>query len=54
MASFTAFQAIEYVTSQNFDRRAFSVLNCISVVPGALGAWRREAVLAAGGYSQRR
>jgi cellulose synthase/poly-beta-1,6-N-acetylglucosamine synthase-like glycosyltransferase/peptidoglycan/xylan/chitin deacetylase (PgdA/CDA1 family)/spore germination protein YaaH len=47
----TAFQAIEYVTSQNFDRRAYSVLNCISVVPGALGAWRREAVLAAGGYS---
>ena len=49
---FTAFQAIEYVTSQNFDRRAFSVLNCISVVPGALGAWRRDAVLAAGGYSE--
>jgi cellulose synthase/poly-beta-1,6-N-acetylglucosamine synthase-like glycosyltransferase len=48
---FTAFQAIEYVTSQNFDRRAFSVLNCISVVPGALGAWRRDAMLAAGGYS---
>lgn len=48
---FTAFQAIEYVTSQNFDRRAYSTLNCISVVPGALGAWRREAVLAAGGYS---
>lgn len=47
----TAFQAIEYVTSQNFDRRAFSVLNCISVVPGALGAWRRPAVLDAGGYS---
>ncbi len=48
---FTAFQAIEYVTSQNFDRRAFSSLNCISVVPGALGAWRRQAVLDAGGYS---
>lgn len=47
----TAFQAIEYVTSQNFDRRAFSALNCISVVPGALGAWRRDAVIAAGGYS---
>jgi cellulose synthase/poly-beta-1,6-N-acetylglucosamine synthase-like glycosyltransferase len=48
----TAFQAIEYVTSQNFDRRAFSVLNCISVVPGALGAWRWQAVLEAGGYSE--
>jgi cellulose synthase/poly-beta-1,6-N-acetylglucosamine synthase-like glycosyltransferase len=47
----TRFQAIEYITSQNFDRRAFSALNCVSVVPGALGAWRREAVLAVGGYS---
>jgi peptidoglycan-N-acetylglucosamine deacetylase len=48
----TTFQAIEYVTSQNFDRRAFSAINCISVVPGALGAWRRQAVLDAGGYSR--
>lgn len=47
----TTFQAIEYVTSQNFDRRAFAALNCIGVVPGALGAWRRDAVIAAGGYS---
>jgi peptidoglycan-N-acetylglucosamine deacetylase len=47
----TRFQAIEYVTSQNFDRRAFALLNCVSVVPGALGAWRREAIRAVGGYS---
>jgi len=47
----TRFQAIEYVTSQNFDRRAFAVLNSISVVPGALGAWRRDAVRDVGGYS---
>ena len=47
----TRFQAIEYVTSQNFDRRAFALLNCVSVVPGALGAWRREAIMAVGGYS---
>jgi cellulose synthase/poly-beta-1,6-N-acetylglucosamine synthase-like glycosyltransferase len=47
----TAFQSVEYVTSQNYDRRAFDHLNCISVVPGATGAWRRRAVLAAGGYS---
>ncbi len=47
----TRFQAIEYVTSQNFDRRAFASLNSVSVVPGALGAWRRSAVLAVGGYS---
>ncbi len=47
----TRWQAIEYVTSQNLDRRAFSLLNGITVVPGAVGAWRREAVLAAGGFS---
>jgi len=47
----TRFQAIEYVTSQNFDRRAFALLNCVSVVPGALGAWRRDAIRAVGGYS---
>jgi cellulose synthase/poly-beta-1,6-N-acetylglucosamine synthase-like glycosyltransferase/peptidoglycan/xylan/chitin deacetylase (PgdA/CDA1 family) len=47
----TSFQSIEYVTSQNFDRRAFSALNSISVVPGALGAWRRSAMIESGGYS---
>ena len=47
----TAFQSVEYVTSQNYDRRAFDSLNCISVVPGATGAWRRAAVCEVGGYS---
>ena len=47
----TAFQALEYVTTQNFDRRAFEELNCISVVPGATGAWRRRKVLEIGGYA---
>ena len=46
----TKWQAIEYVTSQNLDRRAFSMLNCITVVPGAIGAWRRSAVLQMGGF----
>ncbi len=47
----TRWQAIEYITSQNVDRRAFSLLNCITVVPGAVGAWRRELVVAVGGFS---
>ena len=47
----TAFQNIEYVTAQGFDRRAFEALNCIWVVPGATGAWRRRKVLEIGGYS---
>src|SRR5207245_3917619 len=47
----TRWQAVEYVTSQNLDRRAFALLNCITVVPGAVWAWRRQLVLDAGGFS---
>ncbi|MDD5675030.1 MAG: glycosyltransferase, partial [Chitinivibrionales bacterium] len=47
----TKWQSIEYITSQNFDRRAFDLLNCILVVPGAIGAFRREAVVQAGGFT---
>ena len=46
----TGFQMLEYITAQNFDRRAFEDVNAISVVPGATGAWRRHHVLAIGGY----
>jgi cellulose synthase/poly-beta-1,6-N-acetylglucosamine synthase-like glycosyltransferase len=46
----TKLQALEYITAQNMDRRAFDALNCITVVPGAVGAWRRDRVLEAGGY----
>lgn len=47
----TRWQSIEYITSQNFDRRAFDLLNCITVVPGAIGAFKRESVEAAGGFT---
>ncbi len=47
----TRWQALEYITSQNLERRAFDVLNGITVVPGAVGAWRRTLVLEAGGFS---
>jgi poly-beta-1,6 N-acetyl-D-glucosamine synthase len=47
----TKWQSIEYITSQNFDRRAFDRLNCITVVPGAIGAFRKDAVLAVGGLT---
>ena len=47
----TRWQAVEYVTSQNLDRRAFALLDCITVVPGAIGAWRRELVVRAGGFT---
>jgi len=44
----TRWQALEYITSQNMEKRAFDLLNCITVVPGALGAWRKKAIEAAG------
>jgi len=47
----TRWQALEYITSQNMEKRAFDLLNCITVVPGALGAWRKEAIVAAGGIT---
>jgi cellulose synthase/poly-beta-1,6-N-acetylglucosamine synthase-like glycosyltransferase len=46
----TLWQSIEYTVSQNLDRRAYALLNAVTVVPGAVGAWRREAVLGAGGF----
>jgi len=46
----TRWQALEYITSQNFERRALDVLGAVSVVPGAIGAWRISAVREAGGY----
>jgi len=48
----TRWQAVEYVTSQNLDRRAFSLLNCITVVPGAVGAWRKSLIDEVGGFSE--
>jgi cellulose synthase/poly-beta-1,6-N-acetylglucosamine synthase-like glycosyltransferase/peptidoglycan/xylan/chitin deacetylase (PgdA/CDA1 family)/spore germination protein YaaH len=46
----TRWQALEYITSQNFERRALDLFHVITVVPGAIGAWRTEAVKEAGGY----
>ena len=47
----TRWQSIEYISSQNVDRKAFAYLNAITVVPGAIGAFRKEALEAAGGFS---
>jgi cellulose synthase/poly-beta-1,6-N-acetylglucosamine synthase-like glycosyltransferase/spore germination protein YaaH/peptidoglycan/xylan/chitin deacetylase (PgdA/CDA1 family) len=46
----TRWQALEYITSQNFERRALNTMGAVSVVPGAIGAWRTSAVSEAGGY----
>ncbi|RYF84360.1 MAG: glycosyltransferase, partial [Chitinophagaceae bacterium] len=44
-------QAIEYISSQNFDRRAFAAVNAVTVVPGAIGAFRKQAIVDAGGFT---
>lgn len=46
----TRWQALEYITSQNFERRALNTMGAVSVVPGAIGAWRVAAVREAGGF----
>jgi cellulose synthase/poly-beta-1,6-N-acetylglucosamine synthase-like glycosyltransferase/peptidoglycan/xylan/chitin deacetylase (PgdA/CDA1 family) len=48
----TRWQALEYITSQNFERRALDLFHVVTVVPGAIGAWRTEAVKKAGGYPE--
>nr|WP_232328267.1 bifunctional polysaccharide deacetylase/glycosyltransferase family 2 protein [Kibdelosporangium sp. MJ126-NF4] len=42
-------QHIEYVIGFNLDRRMYDVLECMPTVPGAVGAFRRSAVLRLGG-----
>ena len=46
----TRWQALEYIVAQNLERRALAALGTLTVVPGAVGAWRKSALLAAGGY----
>ncbi|MBP8231941.1 MAG: glycosyltransferase [Rhizorhabdus sp.] len=46
----TRWQALEYITAQNLERRALARLNAITVVPGAVGAWRLAAIREVGGY----
>jgi len=44
-------QHVEYVLGFNLDRRLYDVLRCMPTVPGAIGAFRREAVAEVGGVS---
>ncbi|HEU0208091.1 MAG TPA: glycosyltransferase [Candidatus Udaeobacter sp.] len=44
-------QALEYTCGFNLDRRAYNRWNCITVVPGAISAVRKDAIAEAGGLS---
>jgi len=46
----TRFQSIEYICGFNLDRRALDLLNAITVVPGAVGAWRKSLIVNLGGF----
>ncbi|WP_294393183.1 glycosyltransferase [uncultured Sphingomonas sp.] len=48
----TRWQAVEYITAQNLERRALAGFDAMTVVPGAVGAWRRTALASVGGYPE--
>ncbi|MGX5360032.1 bifunctional polysaccharide deacetylase/glycosyltransferase family 2 protein [Kocuria sp. KH4] len=47
----TMWQSLEYISGICVTRVAEGVVGAISIVPGACAAWRKEALVAAGGYS---
>ncbi len=44
-------QALEYICGFNLDRRAYTRWDCVTVVPGAIGAARKAAIAEAGWLS---
>jgi biofilm PGA synthesis N-glycosyltransferase PgaC len=47
----TWLQALEYVEGLNLMRSAQAFFRTVNIIPGPLGIFRRDAVVAAGGYS---
>ncbi|MGW5637736.1 polysaccharide deacetylase family protein [Streptomyces sp. NPDC003832] len=47
-----AWQHIEYVMGFNLDRRMYDMLSCMPTIPGAVGAFRRQALERVGGMSE--
>ena len=47
----TKLQSIEYVVGFNLDRRMGDLFDCITVVPGAIGAFRKAAIMGVGGFA---
>jgi cellulose synthase/poly-beta-1,6-N-acetylglucosamine synthase-like glycosyltransferase/peptidoglycan/xylan/chitin deacetylase (PgdA/CDA1 family) len=46
----TRWQALEYIVAQNLERRALAALGTLTVIPGAVGAWRKSVLQAMGGF----
>jgi biofilm PGA synthesis N-glycosyltransferase PgaC len=47
----TRWQALEYTIGIYIERSAQALMQAIMIVPGACGAWRREALMKVGGFS---
>lgn len=47
----TSWQSLEYLSGICVTRMAEGLMGAISIVPGACAAWRRDALIEAGGYS---
>lgn len=47
----TKLQSLEYVVGFNLDRRMGDLFDCITVVPGAIGAFRKSALARTGGFT---
>lgn len=45
----TRMQQLEYMIGQNVQKRAFQMANAMSVIPGAVGAWRKRDIRLVGG-----
>lgn len=48
----TKCQALEYITGIQIVRRAFDIFGSITIVPGALGAFKKSFLLEAGAYGK--
>ncbi len=48
----SSLQEIEYLISQNMEKRAFSTIAAVPIVPGAIGAWRKSSLQQIGGFKQ--
>lgn len=46
----TRWQMLDYIIGIHIERNAQAALNSVLIVPGACGAWRKSAVIEAGGY----
>lgn len=47
----TRWQSLDYTIGIHIERSAQALLGAVMIVPGACGAWRREALVAAGSFS---